>query len=162
MERWDTGTLAPALYVARDWWHYHVDLGLTVVRPRGGERIAASRPYTIRWRTVPSGTTDRVALESSFDAGASWHLIDVVDNTGSYEWPVPAANSADCLLRVSDADEPANQDSSDAAFSGCECQAKLAADLNGDSYVDFADLAILMSEWLVCGNPLDPACDFLQ
>ena len=33
-----------------------------------------------------------------------------------------------------------------------------AADLNGDCYVDFADLAILMGEWLACGNPLDPNC----
>jgi hypothetical protein len=33
------------------------------------------------------------------------------------------------------------------------CQAKLAADLNGDCRVDFADLAILASEWLAPGPP---------
>lgn len=158
MERWSTGGLAPVFYVARDWWRYHVDLGLTLLRPRGFERVAASRPYTVQWKTVPSGTVARVILEYSLDGGANWQLIDTVDNTGSHEWFVPTANSSSCLLRISDAAEPANRDTSAAPFSVFECQAKLAADLNGDCYVDFADLAILMSEWLTCGNPLDPAC----
>jgi len=33
------------------------------------------------------------------------------------------------------------------------CPVKLAADLNGDCRVDFADLALLASEWLASGNP---------
>jgi len=37
------------------------------------------------------------------------------------------------------------------------CKVKLAADLNGDCRVDFADLAILASEWLASGNPPSPA-----
>jgi len=161
MERRDADPDAPALYVVRDWWHYHVNLGLSLVQPRGGERIIASRPYTVRWRTVPSGTTAHVTLEHSVDGGTNWQLIDTVDNTGWYDWIVPAANSAECLLRVTDVDEPANQDVSASAFTVFECQAKLAADLNGDCYVDFADLALLMGEWLACGNPLDPACGLL-
>jgi Calcineurin-like phosphoesterase len=162
MERWDGAPFGPTPYIARDWWRYHVSLGLTLLRPRGAARLAASESYTVRWKTVPSGATARVVLEYSLDGGASWQLIDVVDNTGSYEWFVPTANSASCLLRVRDADEPTNQDTSDTVFSVFECQAKLAADLNGDCYVDFADLAILMNEWLACGNPLDSACGFLK
>ena len=158
MERWDGDALGPPHYVARDWWQYHVDLGLTLLRPRGTARIAASRPYTVRWKTVPIGTTARVVLEYSLDAGANWQMIDVVDNTGSYEWFVPTANSTECLFRVTDADDPTNQDICGTPFSVFECQAKLAADLNGDCYVDFADLALLLSEWLSCGNPLDPTC----
>jgi len=162
MERWAGDTFGPALYVARDWWRYHVRLGLSLLRPNGAERVAASGLYTVRWKVVPSGVTARVIIEYSLDAGANWQLIDVVDNTGSYEWFVPVANSASCLLRVRDADEPTNQDASDTVFSVFECQVKLTADLNGDCYVDFADLAILMSDWLACGNPLDPACGFLK
>jgi len=158
MERWDGSPLGPAHYVPRDWWGYHVDLGLTVLRPHGGERVPTSRPYTVRWKTVPHGKTDRVILEWSPDAGTNWQRIDVVDNTGSYEWFVPEINSRHCLLRVRDADEPTQQDTSDATFSIFQCQVKLAADLNGDCYVDFADLAILLSEWMICGNPLDPSC----
>ena len=71
---------------------------------------------------------------------------------------MPAVDSSDCLIRVSDARDRGSYDTSDAAFSIFTCYAKLTADLNGDCYVDFADLAILMGEWLACGNPLDPNC----
>lgn len=162
MERWDGGILGPSQYIAQDWWHYDVRPGLNLLRPTDAERVAASRPYTVRWKTVPSGATARVVIECSLDAGASWQWVDVVDNTGSYEWFVPTVNSASCLLRVRDADEPADLDTNEVPFSVFECRAKLRADLNGDCYVDFADLAILMSEWLGCGNPLDPACGVLE
>jgi hypothetical protein len=36
------------------------------------------------------------------------------------------------------------------------CPTKLAADLNGDGRVDFADLAILASEWLARSDPSPP------
>ncbi len=158
MERWDSGGPGPALYVPRDWWHYRVDLGLTLVRPNGEGRIVASRPYTVRWRTVPSGTVARVAIEFSSDGGVSWERVDVVDNTGTYEWVLPHVDSPDCLVRIRDADDPAVADVSDTPFSVFECRRKLMADLNGDCYVDFSDLAILLSEWLACGNPFDPMC----
>jgi hypothetical protein len=35
----------------------------------------------------------------------------------------------------------------------------MAADLNGDCYVDFLDFAILAGDWLNCGNPFDASCD---
>jgi hypothetical protein len=34
----------------------------------------------------------------------------------------------------------------------------LAADLNRDCHVTFADLAIFASDWLVCDTPHDPHC----
>lgn len=158
MERWTGTGPGPAIYAARDWWHYRVNLGLTLVRPNGDGRIVASRPYTVRWRTVPSGTVARVAIEFSSDAGAHWERVDVVDNTGSYEWVLPRIDSAECLVRVRDVDDPTVQDTSDATFPVFECRAKLLADLNDDCYVDFSDLAILLSEWLACGNPFDSRC----
>ena len=103
----------------------------------------------------------RVVLDYSLNGGAAWTFIDEVDNSGAYNWTAPDTESARCIVRVRDAKDPTNGDASDAAFSIFACQTHLRADLNGDCYVDFADLAILMSEWLHCGNPLDPACDSL-
>jgi len=39
------------------------------------------------------------------------------------------------------------------SYTAITCPVQLAADLNGDCRVDFADLAILASEWLASGNP---------
>ena len=159
MERWEGDPWLPAFYVARDEWRYRVTPGPVLLRPNGNERVVASRPYTVQWRTIPGGAIPRVAIEYSLDAGASWEHADEVDNTGTYAWNVPAVNAEACLVRIRDVRAPTIHDTSDAVFSIFECQAKLRADVNGDCYVDFADLAILMSEWLRCGNPLDPACD---
>jgi hypothetical protein len=112
----------------------------------------------VQWTTTPGAAVERVILEYSPDGGGDWIFMDEVDNTGVYEWTPPRVNSAHCLLRIRDARDPAVDDTSDAPFSVFNCQAKLRADLNGDCYVDFTDLAILMSEWLACGDPLDPAC----
>ncbi len=39
------------------------------------------------------------------------------------------------------------------AYTAAGCPVKLAADLNGDCRVDFADLALLASQWLATGRP---------
>jgi hypothetical protein len=35
---------------------------------------------------------------------------------------------------------------------------RLAMDLNGDCYVNLADLALLIDSWMACNNPADPDC----
>jgi hypothetical protein len=45
------------------------------------------------------------------------------------------------------------------SYTAAGCQVKLAADLNGDCRVDFADLAILASEWLASGKSPSPPPD---
>jgi hypothetical protein len=158
MERLEGTAWWPTLYVARDIWTYRVTPGPIIVRPNGAERVVASQPYDVQWTMTPGAAVARVVLEYSLDGGTNWDFASEVANTGAYRWTAPAVNSDRCLMRVRDADAPAVRDTSDAPFSILTCQTKLRADLNGDCYVDFADLAILMSEWLACGNPLDPAC----
>jgi hypothetical protein len=158
MQRRDNDMSMPGVYEVGDVWHYTAAVGPVVLAPNGGERVVVGKPYPIRWKTVEGADVERVTIEYSTDGGVTWALIDEVDDTGVYQWVVPTLNSATCLVRVSDVRDPTVGDVSDAEFSIFECQVKLMADLNGDCYVDIADMALLVSEWLVCGNPLDPAC----
>jgi hypothetical protein len=148
----------PAVYRATEVWRYRASTNPMILQPNGGERVFAGRPYTIRWRTLEDTQTQRVLLEYSLDNGVAWARIDEVDNTGVYEWTPPVANSGACLLRLQDVHNPALRDTSDSPFAILTCQRQLAADVNGDCRVDFADLAILAAEWLACADPLDPAC----
>lgn len=159
MERRDGGPWLLPAYVPAEVWGYRAAPGPVVLSPNGAERLVASRPHAVRWETIGGADIERVVLEYSRDGGGHWELIDEVVNSGLYEWTVPPIDAEACLLRVRDARDPLVLDVSDRPFSIFQCQTKLAADLNGDCYVDFADLAILLGEWLACGNPFDPGCD---
>ena len=41
----------------------------------------------------------------------------------------------------------------------CDCLRDIAADLNGDCYVNWFDFAIFAGSWLDCSHPLDTACE---
>lgn len=71
---------------------------LRVVMPNGGEKLVANDSVVLRWEGVLP--TDRVNLEFSTDAGATWNQI-----TGSgvglrHGWRVPDMPSERCLLRA--------------------------------------------------------------
>ena len=125
----------------------------------GAERLAASQPCTVQWQTVGGAGIGEVVVEYSANGGATWTFVDQVAGSGAYEWTVPAVDSETCLLRVRDGSRPQVYDVSDRPFSISRCLQKFQGDLNGDCCVDFADLAILLSEWLACGDPFDPAAD---
>jgi 3',5'-cyclic AMP phosphodiesterase CpdA len=159
MERRSNDLSVPPLYGPGETWGYRVEPGPVVLWPNGTERLAASQPHTVRWKTTGNVDIRQVVIEYSADAGASWTVVDRVTNSGRYEWRAPAVESDACLLRIHDAERPHVYDVSDRPFSIFHCPTRLRADLNGDCRVDFADLAILLGEWLMCGNPDDPACD---
>jgi hypothetical protein len=101
-----------------------------------------------------------VTIEYSSDNGLNWHTVDTVANTGSYTWdPLPVADSNQCLIRISGPANAAVSDTSDETFTIFHCQKQLTGDLNGDCYVNILDIAILMNNWLECGNPFDASCD---
>lgn len=157
MQRQDNDLYVPGVYEAREVWSYAVSPALIVTHPNGGERFVTGRPLPIEWKTIGTSDIERVLIEYSLDGGASWRTASEADNTGVHAWLAPAAGSNDCLVRVGAVRDLAMSDVSDAAFTVYECPVKLAADLNGDCTVDFADLAVLAAEWLACGNPRDPA-----
>jgi hypothetical protein len=160
---------------------------ITVITPGAGDYLVAGSSYTVRWET--QYTIDNVTIEYSTDNGQNWTTIDTLENTGQYQWEsVPEAESDQCQIRITDANNPAFTDTSD-NFTIFICPA-IIGDIDGDCYVDavdyalladqwhqppgippadiapyplddfvdFLDLAALAFGWLQCANPYDPAC----
>lgn len=131
------------------------DKTITVGQPNGGEELPDRSTFEITWTN--EGDIEQVVLDYSTDMGENWTLIrSGVVNTGAFEWTLPAGLDSDrCLVRVTEAGNPMNNDVSDAAFTVFPCSAALTADANHDCIVDFADLALLSGQWLLCGHPTD-------
>ena len=130
---------------------------ITVLDPNGSEMLLSGSKHTITWST--SGTPiARVKLEYSTDGGSTYSTIDAnAADTGSYFWqPLPAVDSNQCLIKISDKDGTIASDTSNHVFTIFECDESLTADLSGDCKVDFTDFALFSEQWLTCGNPHDP------
>jgi hypothetical protein len=91
---------------------------------------------------------NEVLIEYSVNNGQDWNDIDIVANTGSYEWLVPEVTSKECLVRVSDVNDPNIYDVSDDVFTIFKCFGLLATDLNKDCKVNFIDFALFALDWL--------------
>ncbi|MFZ5519528.1 MAG: FG-GAP-like repeat-containing protein [Candidatus Zhuqueibacterota bacterium] len=87
---------------------------ITVTAPNGAEDWEVGSSHAITWTS--NKTSGNVHIEYSTDNGANW--ADVTASTtddGSFDWTIPNAPSATCLVKVSDTDgTPADQ--SDAVF----------------------------------------------
>ena len=172
MQRHTVDLEIPGIYLPGDVWSYAVRPGPIVSSPNGGENLAvgatpcgcpgqARGPApAITWKTQEGIELDTVTIEYSTDNGQNWQAIETVVNTGSYTWdPLPVADSNQCLIRIGDPLDVAISDTSDETFTIFQCRKQLMGDLNGDCYVNFLDIAILMNNWLECGNPFDTSCD---
>ncbi|MBN2592758.1 MAG: metallophosphoesterase [Sedimentisphaerales bacterium] len=160
MERHTIDLTIPGIYQPADFWSYSVTGGPIILSPNGGENLVAASSYNITWKTQEPAELDTVTIEYSSDNGQNWNAINTVINTGSYTWdPLPVADSNQCLIRISDPANAAVSDTSDETFTIFHCQKQLTGDLNGDCYVNILDIAILMNNWLECGNPFDALCD---
>ena len=119
--------------------------------------LLAGGACSITWQS--SGPPiDYVNIEYSPDTGQNWVPIESnAPNTHLFDWnPVASVDSTQCLVRISDKDDPETKDASNSVFVIFECLSSLIADLNGDCYVDFADFVLFCQQWLTCGNPHDP------
>jgi len=131
---------------------------MTVLSPNGGELFAHGSIHNIVWGTSHEMPISDVVIEFSTDGGESWITIDTVANSGTYEWIVPTANSTRCVISVGDLLNPTIGDSSDSVFTVFECVEAIPGDVNGDCYINMADIAIIADNWLRCGNTSDPLC----
>ncbi|MCP4218273.1 MAG: hypothetical protein GY765_26795, partial [bacterium] len=102
---------------------------LTLTTPNGGESLEGSTDQNISW--THSGSIANVAIEYSTDNGGTWNSITTsTANTGTFNWPVPNSPSTTCLVKVSDIDGPAT-DNSNAAFTIAEQRALTLTSPNG-------------------------------
>ncbi len=131
---------------------------VTVESPNGGEAIAANSQWPVAWRCSTHST--RVIIEFSFTEGAAWETIaqdaPASAGKGTYLWTVASISSPRCLIRITDAANPADFDVSNAAFTVFPCTLRM--DYDGDCLITFADFMGFAQEWLRCGDPYDPAC----
>ena len=148
MQRRSADLTGSAVYEAQDVWKYEVSPNVVVLHPAAGEWVPAGQPYTIRWKTIEGTQPGRLLIEYSLNDGIGWAAVAQADNTGTYEWSVPAASSNSCLLRITGIGNPNIYNVTDGTFSIAKCPVEQTADLNGDCRVDFADLAIFASQWL--------------
>ncbi|MCF8457826.1 MAG: hypothetical protein K9H62_18005 [Bacteroidales bacterium] len=75
---------------------------ITILYPNGGEVLTSGDASYISWSST--GNVGNVMLHYSVDNGVSWILInDYVQNSGSYQYVLPSANSTQCLVRVQEA-----------------------------------------------------------
>jgi hypothetical protein len=89
---------------------------LAVTSPDGGEAWVEGDVHDITWWHA-DGTCPFVKIEVSSDRGSSWSNVTAsTENSGKYRWTIPDIPSLNCLVRVSDAAQPAVMDTSNSVF----------------------------------------------
>ncbi|MHC4309912.1 MAG: hypothetical protein ACYSSN_08210 [Planctomycetota bacterium] len=153
--------------------NFHVDgphPTLTILKPNGGERLPIPnryRTYTIKWEDSRSEgyCGGNYLLDYSTDDGNSWIPVDsnTISNTCSYDWKLPLISSNQCLIRITDADDPNISDTSDDSIHIYLCFLPISGDLNSDCYVDFDDFSILAAGWNVnSGSNMNDLASFVE
>jgi len=117
-----------------------------LLKPNGNERLNEGGHYEIKWSGDVSG--NELLIEYSINNGADWNTITNVQDSNSYDWQVPGPASKDCLVRVSYANLPSVNDTSDNTFLIYSCSEELTGDLNHDCQVDMRDFAVVAQNWL--------------
>ena len=129
-----------------------VSSNVIVASPAGGETwwVGTVRPLT--WTATDD--INYVNIEYSTNNGVNWTLIAAsIANSGQYDWSVPNAPSSSCLVRISNAANPATNDLCAANFS-IIASAPPVLVLNR-AEVDFyaaSGQTSLPSQWLMISN----------
>lgn len=92
---------------------------IRVLRPNGGETWNAGSVQAINWETSTSDHAERVNIHYSTDGGSHWvhpPIASEIQNLGTYSWTVPADISADCIVKVENAEGLFPYDLSDMTF----------------------------------------------
>lgn len=124
---------------------------LTLLAPNGGQFILAGSISTISWKDSRSTDTctDDYLLDYSTDNGDTWLPVDpnIISDTCLYQWLTPLIDANQCLIRITDANDPNITDNSDDIFCIYQCVEPPLRDLNSDCYVNFSDFALMASSW---------------
>ncbi|MDH7513495.1 MAG: SBBP repeat-containing protein [Clostridiales bacterium] len=95
---------------------------IVVTSPNGGEEWPVGSTQEITWLTG-STPVGEVRIDYSFDNGLNWiEVVSRTENDGIFEWEVPDTVSPECFVKISEADDGAPADRSDAPFSIVEAE----------------------------------------
>ncbi|MFH1691518.1 MAG: DUF2341 domain-containing protein [Candidatus Omnitrophota bacterium] len=93
---------------------------IVLLAPNGTEIVNTGLPKEISWTAWDYDKTYPIKIELSLDGGKTYSLItDRANNTGAYSWRVPVNAdlfTTDARIRISDANDAAVFDTSDADF----------------------------------------------
>ncbi len=90
-------------------------VGITV--PNDGQVWYIGEAKSIQWNGL--GTSNDVKLEISLDSGANYlEIVSATPNNGQFFWAIPydISPSTTCLMRISDVEDPDNNDVTDTTF----------------------------------------------
>ena len=87
---------------------------ISLIAPNGSEVWHVGLPEDIVWHS--DGAVGDVKVEYSVDGGTSWFDIALTENDGRFVWLVAEEDSAECLIRISEADDGEPSDASRAVF----------------------------------------------
>ena len=106
---------------------------ITLQTPNGGETWDAGTQRNIQWTSQLVST---VKLEYSDNNGASWHVIQtgITASNGSYTWTVPAVNSDQCKVRITDTSQPSVSDVSNQVFQISHADLALQTPSGGETW----------------------------
>jgi len=108
---WENSALLRSLHVIPE-----PGPALKLLLPNGQETLVGDEQETISWTYNPADGIEEVALEWR-SGSASWQSIESrVPNNGYAIWDVPAENGSNYELRIYDADNPLQADTSDRPF----------------------------------------------
>jgi uncharacterized delta-60 repeat protein len=77
---------------------------VTLLTPRGGEKIASGSRYTVEW--IAPSVMEKFKLEYSTDNGATWNPMEMGKDgyvtARNYEWsvPTPETNQKNCYVKI--------------------------------------------------------------
>lgn len=88
---------------------------LYIYSPNGGESWSVGSAHWISWRSV---SIDNISIDYSINNGGNWTNITPItpSPTGKYLWTIPDDPSAQCLIKITNTDDPTIYDTSNAVF----------------------------------------------
>lgn len=74
---------------------------VSVSAPGSGEELQQGAAYAIEWTATDNVGVVSRAIYFTEDDGTTWTLVDsAAGNTGTFDWTVPTATSALCMIKV--------------------------------------------------------------
>ena len=90
---------------------------MTVVVPNGGEEWSIGEEYDIEWTAPPSVTDVKIEYSKDVFSTDINEIVASTPNVGVFTWEIPDDPTGNVRVRVSEVDNPDNNDISDEDFS---------------------------------------------